>query len=147
MAHQQPLQYPSMRTDMIGCLEILLDADTVRKAWIDHDPSSGLLQHGWLPCHIFNQLDDDACLDDPASMLGVTLTSQIEVAYVQRLNKYLEAISCDGTDTETVTSPAWAAMLPAARDLLDELTRSDSDGRSAATPEAAERSSDSLPDS
>lgn len=114
-----------MRADLIECLETLLDAGEVRRAWVDHDPASGLLRGGWLPAHLIDHIDDCSEFGDPSLMLGVTLRTVAEVALVGALGAAVAPVPVTCEDAETVGSPEWAAMLPAARALLTELRRSD----------------------
>lgn len=114
-----------MRAQLVEMLEAITDPEEVRRAWIDHDPSSGLTSGGWLPAHVLDHIDDCAALDDPSSMFGITLRTSYEVTLVAQLDVAVDPIDCRCSDTETVLSSAWAAMVPAAQALLAELSRND----------------------
>lgn len=118
-----------MRLDLISVLEALADDDEVRRAWIDHDPNSGLLRGGWLPFHVFAQVDDLARLENPHSMLGVTLRSTVEIDLVARLSTAMDLVIASSpvgaTDEEIAQLPEWPQVAEAARELAREMTTRD----------------------
>jgi hypothetical protein len=110
------LQYPGMRTEVVGALEALGDPDYQRRVWLKHD---------WPDPEGYDSLDEnvhvlfddiDVCVD-PVGWVGVVLHPS-EVEPLQKLGEVFGALIDDLVDVPDevyLADPRWPSVVELAR--------------------------------
>jgi len=115
------VRYEYMRAWLVGCLETIADPEQVRRGWIDHDETSGLLRGGWLPWHVLDEIYDRSTdVNSPKGMIGVTLKTTAEAELVSELNTAVDVLHTRNAladDSAFVTFHQWDQVAAIAREL------------------------------
>lgn len=80
---QQPLQYPSLREQLLDTLKCLSDYEYQQRTWVRSDGSSDLVEGLDIAVHCL--YDDTVLAENPDSAIGVLLYNRSEVTAITQV--------------------------------------------------------------
>lgn len=113
---KRDVDFPMMRSEVIGALRSLADRDLQERFWVRKDfPHAGYFEDLTMNVNIL--YDDTLVLPDPETRLGAVLASELEVGVLRQLALALDPVIerlGDSPDADYLRDPEWPKVVDSA---------------------------------